>query len=73
VGGVIAVMAAYLIVGLWEIIPLRRQKKRKVMIVYIVFWAAAFGISLMLVAGVRIPSLERALIHWYYVIFEGGS
>lgn len=72
-GGVIAVMAAYLIVGLWEIIPLRRQKKRKVMIVYIVFWAAALGISLMLVAGIKIPSLERVLIHGYYVIFEGGS
>ncbi len=53
---VVLVILAYGIIGVIELIPLIKEKKMKEIILYSVFFSAAFVISLLLSLGVEIPS-----------------
>ena len=53
------VVLAFLGFGLWQMIPLVRQKIKRHIVVYLCFWAASLAFSLLLVFKVELPSFEQ--------------
>lgn len=52
---IVTVIVIYLIIGVTEITPLYKNKQKKELIVYCVFFLGAFVMSLLLSLGVEIP------------------
>ena len=58
----VLVILAFLAFGVWQIVPLIRQKIRRHIIVYLCFWTASLILSLLLVFKVELPSFERFMM-----------
>lgn len=72
-GQALMVLAAYLLVGILQMMPLVRQKIKKHIITYLVFWVLSTAFSLLLVLKVKLPSFERAMIELITSITGGGG
>lgn len=57
----VLVIVGYLIIGTIEMVPLYKKNKTKELVVYSIFFAAAFIISLLLSLGVKIPSPAKPI------------
>ncbi|WP_432661823.1 hypothetical protein R9X47_14755 [Wukongibacter baidiensis] len=57
----ILIILGYLIIGIIEIVPLYKNNKKKELVVYSIFFSAAFIISLLLSLGVKIPSPAKPI------------
>ncbi|SHK04548.1 hypothetical protein [Paramaledivibacter caminithermalis] len=57
----ILVILGYLIVGTIEMIPLYKENRKKELIIYSIFFTAAFIISLLLSLDVKIPSPTKPI------------
>ncbi len=57
----ILIILGYLIIGTIEIVPLYKNNKKKELVVYSIFFSAAFVISLLLSLGVKIPSPAKPI------------
>lgn len=57
----VLIILGYLIIGTIEIVPLYKENKKKELVVYSIFFLAAFIISLLLSLGVKIPSPARPI------------
>lgn len=72
-GKVVIVVLAYLVLGVLEMVPLVREKVKKHIITYLVFWTLAAVFSLLLTLKVKLPSFERAMIDLITSITEKGG
>lgn len=57
----VLVILGYLIIGTIEMVPLYKKNKTKELVVYSIFFATAFIISLLLSLGVKIPSPAKPI------------
>jgi len=57
----VLIILGYVVIGTIEIVPLYKKNKRKELAVYIIFFMAAFIISLLLSLGVEIPSPAKPI------------
>ena len=71
-GMALVVLLAYLILGILEMVPLVREKVKKHIVVYLVFWTLSTVFSLLLVLKVELPSFERAMIELITSVKGGG-
>ena len=58
---VFLIIAFYVAIAILEITPLRRAGDKKKIALYSVVLLAAFAFSLLIVFGVKLPSINRAI------------
>lgn len=71
-GQAILVFVAYLGVGILQLVLLFRQKEKKKIAAYLVFWTVALVFSVLLVLNVKLPSFERFIIDKIQSMGGGG-
>ncbi|MBF8984066.1 hypothetical protein IZY60_11005 [Lutibacter sp. B2] len=52
----VLVILGYIIIGFIEMVPLYKKKQKKELVLYSVTFTIAFGMSLLISVGVKIPS-----------------
>ncbi|MCM1991421.1 hypothetical protein [Oceanirhabdus seepicola] len=53
---IVMILFIYLIIGVIEITPLYKNKEKRKLVLYSIFFSIAFVISLLLSMGVKIPN-----------------
>ncbi|GMQ58897.1 hypothetical protein AN1V17_32930 [Vallitalea sediminicola] len=57
----LVVVIIFAIIGITEIVPLKKNKNKKELTIYTLFFAAAFVLMFLYSIGVEIPQLSKGL------------
>lgn len=64
------VVIIFAVIGLTEIVPLAKAKKKKELVLYSVFFAGAFVLSMLYTLGVPLPQISKGVNAVIDAIFQ---
>ncbi|MDF2673231.1 MAG: hypothetical protein K0R09_1496 [Clostridiales bacterium] len=68
---VLFILLLYTTIGFFEIIPLKKEKNKKKLILYLVLLSFSTVVSILITLGVKIPSPSIPIKQFVTFIFKG--